>query len=62
MDFCKEFIVLIWIVDLIYVLKNLDQFRNYKMLLENESFKIDILLIPMAQISFKSFKNDKKSW
>ena len=45
---------------LISVVKILDQFGNYKMLLENESFNIDILSIPMAQIWFKSLKNDKK--
>ena len=61
MNFCKEFTVLIWILDLISVMKILDQFGNYEMLLENESFKIDILSIPIAQIWFKSIKNDEKS-
>ena len=61
MNFCKEFTVLIWILNLIYVLKILDQFGNDEMLLKNESFKIDILSIPMAQIWFKSIKNDVKS-
>ena len=62
MIFFQEFTVLIWILDLISVLKILDQFGNYEMLLENESFKIYILAMPMAQIiCCKSIKNDEKS-
>ena len=50
MGFCKEFTVLVWILDLISAVKILDQFGNYEMLLENEIFKIDILSIPMTKI------------
>ena len=48
-------------LDLISVLKILDQFGNYEMLLENESLKIHILSMAIAKISFKSIKNDEKS-
>ena len=60
MNFYKELTVLIWMLDLLYKLKILDQFENYEMLIENESFKIDILSMPIALIWFKSIKNDEK--